>query len=221
MSSENENPQQDTSSDGNGADLATTLAGGETEFVATEEKKNHNQLIYLLLVVALGAGGTYLMYKRQGPDSAKAASPDAAKAAQTINEFLSTGPGGIEKMQEMLKNTEKVVQQFQEYPSTNQVPLSELQTNPFKFASDKPPSAKDDEDELAKKRELEKQAAIKACATLHLQSIIHSGSRKSCMINNTLYLEGQQVDQFIVEKIEAGRVIVKSGAYRFELKMQK
>ena len=41
------------------------------------------------------------------------------------------------------------------------------------------------------------------------------------MINNTLYLEGQQVDQFIIERIEPGRVVVKTGVYRFELKMQK
>ena len=40
-------------------------------------------------------------------------------------------------------------------------------------------------------------------------------------INNALYLEGQQVDQFTVEKIEPHRVIVKTGTFRFELKMQK
>jgi hypothetical protein len=62
---------------------------------------------------------------------------------------------------------------------------------------------------------------MKASTALQLQSIVHSGSRKACMINNTLYAEGQQVDQFTIEKIEASRVIVKSGAYRFELKMQR
>ena len=60
-----------------------------------------------------------------------------------------------------------------------------------------------------------------AFAALRLQSIIHSGSRKACMINNTLYLQGQQVEQFLIEKIEPDRVVVKTGAYRFDLKMQK
>jgi len=41
------------------------------------------------------------------------------------------------------------------------------------------------------------------------------------MINNTLYQEGQQIDSFIIEKIAPAGVIVKSGTYRFELKMQK
>ncbi|MEO6434347.1 MAG: hypothetical protein ABIP55_01110 [Tepidisphaeraceae bacterium] len=221
MSSENENINQQDASGNAGDDLASTLSGGETEFVAGPEvKKSPNQMLYLGLVVALAGAGMYFMYKRQGPETAQAANPDAAKAAQTINEFLSTGPSGIQKMQEMLKDTEKVVQQFQEYPSTNQIPLSELAVNPFQFGTAKSAAASD-EDEAKKKREQEKQAVIKASAALQLQSIIHSGSRKACMINNTLYREGEQVEQFIIEKIEKGRVVVKTGAYRFELKMQK
>jgi hypothetical protein len=220
MSSDDLSTQQETYGQSAGEDLSNTLAGGETEFVAAEEKKGPNQMMYLGLAVVLAAGGMYFMYQRQGPDAAKAANPEAAKAAQTINEFLNTGPGGIQKMHEMLKDTEKVVQQFQEYPSVNQVPLADLQTNPFQFGTPKS-RVEDEEDELALKQEREKQAAIKACAALQLQSIIHSGSRKACMINNTLYLEGQQIDQFIIERIEPGRVVVKTGVYRFELKMQK
>ena len=41
------------------------------------------------------------------------------------------------------------------------------------------------------------------------------------MINNTMYTEGQQVDSFVVEKINPGTVVVKSSVYRFELRMQK
>ena len=68
--------------------------------------------------------------------------------------------------------------------------------------------------------QLSKQA-LKAVQAMNLQSIIHSGSRKACMINNTLYMEGQQADQFIIEKITPSGVVVKVGVYRFELKMQK
>ena len=220
MSEENMNDQQGDGS--TGADLASSLSGGETEFVsAADEKKPQNPLLYLLLVAALAGGGGFMWYKRQGPASAQAANPEAAIAAKTINEFLSSGPGGIQKMQEMLKDTEKVVQQFQEYPTANQVPLSALQTNPFKASNDPETARNADEDEAARKRELEKQAAVKAVAALNLQSIIHSGSRRACMINNTLYSEGQQVGEFVIEKIESGRVIVKNASYRFELKMQK
>lgn len=214
----------DAGNGGDGSDLSATLAGGETEFVVAEEKKSATQgLIFLAVLVLVGVGGTYYMYMRQGPDSAAAASPEAAKAEKTISTFLTSGPEGIKMMQSMLKDTEKVVKQFLEYPSVTQVPLTSLHTNPFKFASaavEENPGAKDEE-AAARRREEEKLAATKASEALKLQSIIYSGSRKACMINNTLYQEGQQVEQFTIEKIEPGRVIVRSGPYRFELKSKR
>jgi hypothetical protein len=197
------------------------LSGGETEFVASDEKKPATQqLLYFLLLLVVAGGGMYYMYKRQGPASASASTPEAAKATETVNTFLSSGPSNIKAMQIMLKDTEKFVKQFLEYPSVKQTPLSALATNPFRFAP-KAASADADADAAKKKREDEKAVALKASQNLMLQSIIHSGSRKACMINNALYLEGQQVEEFVVEKIEPHRVIVKTGPYRFELKMQK
>ena len=221
MSETENNQSQDQAS--TGEDLTNQLSGGETEFVATEEKKPvvSQGMLYMLLLIAIGGGGTYFMYKRQGPQQAATASVETAKAQETIDTFLTSGPGGIKMMEEMLRNTEKVVKQFLDYPSLTQVPLSSLHTNPFRFSAATPEgAASPSEEALKKKREDEKQATIKACDALKLQSII-SGSRKACMINNTLYLQGQQVEQFLVEKIEPDRVVVKTGAYRFDLKMQK
>src|SRR4051794_34609850 len=114
----------DAGSDGSnggdaGGDLATQLAGGaESEFVVGEEKKPATQgLIFLAVLVLVGVGGTYFMYMRKGPSTAAAAStPEAQKAEQTINTFLTSGPDGIKMMHSMLKDTEKVVKQFLEYP---------------------------------------------------------------------------------------------------------
>jgi hypothetical protein len=233
MSSDYQNQQNNTGGsaggDGGangetGADLASQLAGGsESEFVVSEEKKPATQgLIFLAVLVVIGVGGTYFMYQRQGPSTAIAATPEAQQAEKTINTFLTSGPDGIKMMQTMLKDTEKVVKQFLEYPSLTQVPLSSLQTNPFKSGAEKPADKVDDSEEaLARKREEERLAATKASEALKLQSIIYSGSRKACMINNTLYKEGEQTEQFTIEKIEPGRVIVKTGAYRFELKSKR
>ena len=68
---------------------------------------------------------------------------------------------------------------------------------------------------------MERQAALKAVQALQLQSIMFGETRRACMINNALCTEGQQVDDFVIEKITQGAVIVRSGTYRFELKMQK
>ena len=62
---------------------------------------------------------------------------------------------------------------------------------------------------------------LKAVQELQLQSVMHSDAMQACMIDNTLYREGQQVGGFTVEKINPNAVIVKNGAYRFELRMQQ
>jgi len=221
MSTEMQNNTQDEQGQP-GEDLTSALAGGETDFITADAPKPalNQGLLYLLVLVTIGGGGTYLMYKRQGPSSAAAASVQTVQAQQTINNFLTSGPNGIKTMEAMLQNTEKIVQRFLEYPSVPQVPLADLQTNPFRFS--KPDAnAKPDEDALRKKKEEERTAANRASQELRLQSIICSSSRKACMINNSLYLEGQQVDQFTVEKITPSGVIVRSGNYGFELRMQK
>jgi hypothetical protein len=41
------------------------------------------------------------------------------------------------------------------------------------------------------------------------------------MINNTLYLEGQTVEGFLIERITPASVIVRQETYRFELRMQQ
>jgi hypothetical protein len=205
-----------------GADLSSALASGDSEFVPIEEPKSavSQGMLYLLALIVIGGGGTYLMYKKQSPANASAASVETQQAQQTINTFLTNGPTGIKMMEEMLHNTEKIVKQFLEYPSVPQIPLSELHTNPFRFAKGEPGSTADGDAAKLKKDE-ERSAAMKASQNLNLQSIIHSGSRKACMINNTLFQEGQQVEQFVIEKISPSAVIVKTGAYRFELRMQK
>jgi hypothetical protein len=62
--------------------------------------------------------------------------------------------------------------------------------------------------------------ALKAVQELQLQSIMFSDNRKACMINNSLYREGQQVGDFSIEKISPQSVVVEMNKLRFELKMQ-
>ena len=221
MSNETDNVTSEQQ--GTSEELSSALGtGGDTEFVATEEKKPviNQGMLYLLLLLAIGGGGTYFMYKKGSPDTAAAATPESAKAQETINSFLAGGPNGMKMMEQMLRNTEKVVQQFLEYPTVTQIPLSALHTNPFRLAG-KPEDPKNPDDEASRKRETEKTLAMRALQGLNLQSIIHSGKTRACMINNTMYQEGQQIDQFTIEKISAGAVIVKTPNFRFELKMQK
>ena len=223
MGNENVNDGQDGSAAGDDSLKDALSEGGETEFVTEGDgAKKQNPLVVGGLALAV-LGGGYLWYQRQGPSSAEAATAQTDAAGETVTKFLDGGATNVQMMEKMLRETEKVVQQFLNYPSMKQIPLGELQTNPFRFRAPQVEGAKPSESDAAakKRREEERQAIIKAVGGLNLQSVIHSGARKSCMINNTLYTEGQAVDNFVVEQINPGSVIVKSGVYRFELRMQK
>jgi hypothetical protein len=215
--------EQNTSEQDQGSDLNNTLATGDTEFVATVEKKPviTQGMLYLMALLAIGGGGTWFMYKRQNPSQAAAATVEVVQAQETIDNFLSTGPQGIKMMQEMLHNTEAIVKEFLDYPSVPQIPLADLRTNPFRL--NHADGGKVDEDAAVKKKEEEKALALKNSQALQreMQSIIVNGTRSSCMINNKMYTEGQQVEGFLIEKISREGVIVRSGVYRFELRMQK
>jgi hypothetical protein len=216
----------ESSASGVDDNLTDALSGdGDGEFVVEGEggAKKPNPMVVAGLVLAV-LGGGYLWYTKMGPASAGAAEvPAEDPASQTVSKFLDGGTANVQMMEKMLRDTEKVVQQFLNYPSMKQVPLGDLQTNPFRFRAPKLDGQLPNETEAQakKKREEERQAIVKAVGTLNLQSLIHSGNRRACMINNTMYTEGQTVESFVIEKINPDTVVVKSGVYRFELRMQK
>ncbi len=201
------------------ASLNDALAESEVEFV-TDETSSKGAGSALLFGLVLAAGvATYFMYWKTGPKSAVAATAESKEATTTISKFLTDGHVSLRAMEEMRKNTEKVVQRFQDHPSRTQVPLSDLRTNPFRLAP-APVAAEVSEAAAKRRREQEREVAIKAVQNLSLQSVIVS-ERPACMINKTLYTEGQQVDIFVIEKISTNAVIVKANGFRFELKMTK
>jgi hypothetical protein len=206
-----------------GDDLTSALSGGEVAFVtgAEQRKPINRTLVVIMAAAALGGGALVFNHVRQGPAAAKAAPVmSTADAKKRISQFLDDGKGNVKVMEQMLHNTEKVVQQFANYPSVTQVPLGELKTNPFRQSSATPKDEANDPD-LKKKLEAQRQAALKNVQNLQLQSVMKGEQRSTCMINNTLYREGQTVEEFFIEKITPNSVVVRSNEYRFELKMQK
>jgi hypothetical protein len=200
-------------------DLGNVLSEGEPDFVVEEPKKPLSRgTLAIAGVLALCGAGTYFMYLHNGPQKASAASAQVAEADTAISQFLSTN--NIKAMKEMLENTQKVVQRFLAYPARTQVPVGELHTNPFRMAA-RSAEGPDQEASSKRRREEDRSAVLKTVQAMQLQSVIHSGSRRACMINNALYQEGQKVDGLTIEQIVPNAVIVRSGAYRFELRMHK
>lgn len=202
-------------------DLNAALApdGGSEFFVGEEKPAANKSWMVLAFLVALGGAALYVMHLRTGPKPA-AAAVESQQANKTITSFLEGGESNIRMMEQALNETERVVRRFVEYPNANQVPLADLRTNPFRLLLQRDP-VNTSEIATRKRAEEERQAVIRSVQTLRLQSVMSGAGSRSCMINNTLYREGQNVEGFTVEKISAGSVIVKQGQYRFELRMQQ
>jgi hypothetical protein len=196
---------------------------GETGLVAEEKKPFNRTTLVLFAFMLIGAGGIYFMRARTAPQSAEAATAQTVAAKAAIDKFLSDGGKNIKAMQDMIRNTEKVVERFAAFPSAAQIPVSDLKTDPFGLAP-KTKSTETDVDtrELERQRmEKQRQQMLASVGQLQLQSILYGDTNRSCMINNGLYKVGQKVEGFSVEQISQNSVIVKNGVYRFELRMQK
>jgi hypothetical protein len=112
------------------------------------------------------------------------------------------------------------VMRFRQSTSQSQIPLEMLRTNPFQMeiASENPATA--DDGAMRRRREEERAAAVASVKSIKLQSVVF-GAQRAALINNKLVQEGGEIDGFTVEKITADSVIVRSGVYRFELKMKR
>ena len=179
-------------------------------------KSNVGALATLGAVVILGAGA--FLYMKKGPQQAAADTVDQSASA-TINEFLHGNGGNM--MEQTLKDTEKVVQEFKTHAQKPQVPLSELLTNPFRLKEAKPQTSSVAEVVPSRIREDEERQRISTEANaLELQSVLRGG-RSACLLNNALYHEGEQIGNFTIDEIRPKSIVVHQGKYRFELTMKK
>ena len=191
------------------APLSQTLAGGETQFVTGAEGKRPSKSAAIFgAAVLLGGAVLYGMYWRAGPSAAAAVDPQAERAVQS---FLKGGASPA-------ADTDAIAEQFQGYPNAAQVPLEELRKNPFRQQGPVAPGAAPPAS--VAEAEVERAAALKAARGLGVQSILHGTARRACLINGAFYREGQTVDGFTVEQIRPDSVVVRSGAFRFEVMMR-
>jgi len=178
---------------------------------------NANTLLLFGLLAAVG-GATYLMCLRASAETITE-NPAAQQAATTINTFLKGGAQNVRTMMVMLHETEKVVKQFDNYPSATQIPLSDLHTNPFLSLTGRSLPLSSLSDDAAKREAEEQQAAEKTLvAGLKLESMV-VGAHSVCMINGKTYHEGEGTEKFRVDKITPQGVWVVVGSVRTEIKM--
>lgn len=215
--------------DAHGSSVQEALAdNGNTEFVYTEQKqRGMSSVLALGLILAVGGGGLYFMYGKAGPAGARAASIDPSQedVRRTVDSFLEGGQTRVQTLEAALRDTQKVVDQFRDYPSMDQVPLSDLKTNPFRLREPTPEAQTPDNSAdiaaaLKRKHDQERAAALDAVSGLRLESILSAGTRKACTIDGTVCHEGQVVEGFLVDRIDPQDVILRQGKFRFEVQLQ-
>jgi hypothetical protein len=170
------------------------------------------------------------MYVKSGPDQAVAMTGDP-RNDELVKGFIDKSGENTKQIDEMLKSTGKVVQQFKSEANETQIPLAKLATNPFMARRGKPTQnrAAIDKEEL---KRMQAAKAAESISELRLQTIIHRDPKKAtCMINNTLYRKGQKITvgeskvTFTVVEIRPDGVTVSTPAgdepLKFELKMKQ
>ncbi len=138
---------------------------------------------------------------------ARPTSEETPVSHETLDGFLRNGSDRVLRIQQGIARGERSIQTLTGDKSVAQVPLAELAANPFRVGSAVPAPASAD-----------RLTLLKAVDLLQLQSIVRGDTAENCLINGTLYHEGQQVNEFTVDTINEQSVIVRCGDYRFELK---
>jgi hypothetical protein len=155
---------------------------------------------------------------KRSPQSAGASQAAPASSA-SFDQLIATELPAIRNVDVALANTDMTVEELKSAPASVQVPLMELKVNPFRQGGSGASANDAPEDSAAHDlREQERQSALQAVQSLRLESITHRGPDRACTINNVRYQEGQEADGFLVEEIASNIVVVRKGAYRFELK---
>ncbi len=194
--------------------LAATPADLVSDDVEAESKKRSrmtNAAVGVLILAAVG--GLFFMYTKSGPAGASAAGD-----AQAMKSMLDDSARNVSAMRQQQKELEKTVEQFKKFPAAAQVKLDDLQRDPFNETST-PKAPKADGD--SKSREQHQADAMKRVQSLRVQSVMLGGQSRSCMVDGKMRSEGEEFNDFTIERINPDGVIVRHAGFRFLLQVQR
>lgn len=205
----------------------TTEVPLEEGFVEEKSTTGRNAGMLLAGFALLGAGVIYFMRVKTGPDAANAnPTKQVVEANTTISDFLKDGNQNIKKMHDLLLDTKKFVTIFKTHESKPQVKADDLMTNPFQFAKPKADLTEEQKEALRleeerKQHELEKRRFLETVSSVKLGFIL-TGKKKSCMINQKMYTEGQDIgDGVLVKTISPDGVTLARGEYEALVSVKK
>ncbi len=200
---------------------ASAVGGGLPAYKPTSGKGRVNPINYVLVVLfAAGIGSVYLLSLRSGRPTASAAEQIAEAEVDAALDQLDAANN------EKAEETSAVVDTFYFEAKQRQIPLGNLETNPFIYEA--PGQGADllgtdakmeNLAEIQRREELESR--MQAVRGLKLQSVLMGSDGARAMISNNLVAEGQTVNGWTVKSIQPRQVILTCQDREYVLKLPR
>jgi len=193
--------------------------------------------VIILVVLALG-GASVAGYQFLGGKSPQAATAETAvtpvagapmvdsASVDSALRQLEAKPQNAEEDTLSVAGVEELVRKFDTYVQDHQIPLGQLQVNPFEVVLPKPASPSETPTSaLAAAAEESKpsdaQKKVHDMATrFTLGSLMLVGDKAMAVINGKLCRVGDRVGEFEVETIDAERVVLTCNGEKTELRLR-
>jgi hypothetical protein len=204
--------------------LGTGDAGGDAGYSEEPKAKMNTSTLALIASFMAAVAVIYLLGLHNKPRQASAEqAAHEQKVSSAITELLQKN-GKAEQIQNLFKDTDKLVQMFYSYLGSKATQSAELPGNPFASESVTPvPGTSQAAVFVASNAgEAENLRRIaETFNTLKLQSVMVGGKNTVAMINNRMLQVGGTIGDLTVTTIEPSRVVLSYGSNHFELKLSR
>ena len=180
----------------------------------TRMSKSTLAMVGLFAVGVLVVGGLSL---RGGPREASAVDQAAEKK---VDNFIQKSRKAV-ALTKSLQDSREVVGAFYDFASRRQVPVEDLQANPFVFGDDKTASRKPTTSPAPRVAGVRKAELEVAVGQLKLQSIMMGPRGSTAIIDNQFIAEGHAVGEFTVRAITAEQVHLECDGMSFVLHLRR
>lgn len=184
---------------------------------SSESVKKSTYLLCILFIVGIGV--LFYMIRESSPQKAKGSvSSEDEKRQARINQAIERFTGA---KTEMSNGIDKVVNEFNQLETTQQVGVNGLKKNPF--ITDSSSGNNDSEDRQQgtfNSQALKEQKIRQQASQLLLSSIMEGGDEKDCIINDEIYREGDKVQGFEIAEIGGEYVVLLRDGVEIVLHLQ-
>lgn len=211
--------------------IETVPKGGSAAKAGFGDKK---KVLALAVLLTVGAGVTaYQFLGGSGPQEAAAVSVSApapgsraagATDVERVLERLDAGPQNEAGQDLSIDQVEEIVNTFDTYVQTRQVPLEGLRVNPFAVVRSKSQQDEQEQEQAQADEEAEAEARrsriVAAARALKVGSILIVGDERKAIVGGKLCQVGDTIEGFRVEAIGTDCVRLSVEGETVELRLR-